>query len=70
MLTRQLFISLIFLVSTTMLTPYALAEKGKKNTKKADVKKVSREEHQVVKNWDNLHKKKTKKRKRIKKQFD
>ncbi len=61
---------LLFLSFSVFNSPSSYAEKSKKNTKKADVKKISRGEHQIVKNWDSLHKKKVKKRQQIKKQFD
>lgn len=70
MLPKHLLILSIFLLASITLIPDAYAEKSKKNTKKADVRKVSREEHQVVKNWESLHNKKVKKRQRIKKQFN
>lgn len=70
MLSKKSLIGSLFFILITFFAPHSYAEKGYKNTKKADVKKISREEHQVVKNWDSLHKKKLKKQQRIKKQFD
>lgn len=63
--------TLTLLITISLITSVpSFAEKGQKNTKKADVKRVAREEHQVVKNWANLHKKNADKKKKIKKQFD